>query len=72
MNVAGPEIGYFHNAAKSVLIVKSEHYDHASEIFKDSGVIVTKEGQRHLGAVIGTEEFKEKYVKEKVTEWVKE
>ena len=72
VNEAGPEIGYFPNANKSVLIVKPEHYDHANEIFRDSGVIVTRDGQRHLGAVIGTEEFKKNYVNEKVTEWVKE
>ena len=72
VNDAGPEIGYIPNAAKSVLIVKAEHYAHAREIFKDSGIIVTMEGQRHLGAVIGTEEFKKEYVMEKVTEWVEE
>ena len=72
VNETGPEIGYIPNATKSVLIVKSEHYDHASEVFRDSGVIVTRNGQRHLGAVIGTEEFKQEYVKEKVREWVKE
>ncbi|KAG0727278.1 hypothetical protein GWK47_035009 [Chionoecetes opilio] len=31
-----------------------------------------KDGQRHLGAVVGTPEFKQKYVEEKVSEWVKE
>lgn len=72
VNGAGPEIGYIPNATKSVLIVKPEKYDHAVEVFSGSGVIVTKEGQRHLGAVIGTEEFKKKYVEEKVSEWVKE
>ncbi|KAG0711346.1 hypothetical protein GWK47_020786 [Chionoecetes opilio] len=40
--------------------------------FSVSGVTVTKDGQRHLGAVIGTPEFKEKYVEEKVSVWVKE
>ncbi|KAG0715173.1 hypothetical protein GWK47_012557 [Chionoecetes opilio] len=54
----GPTIGYTPNAAKSFLIVKPEHYDGAVNIFSGSGVVVTKEGQRHLGAVIGTEEYK--------------
>ncbi|KAG0725890.1 hypothetical protein GWK47_037716 [Chionoecetes opilio] len=58
----GPTIGYTPNAAKSFLIVKPEHYDGAVNIFSGSGVVVTKEGQRHLGAVIGTEEYKKEYV----------
>ncbi|KAG0722649.1 hypothetical protein GWK47_044105 [Chionoecetes opilio] len=68
----GPTIGYTPNAAKSFLIVKPEHYDGAVNIFSGSGVVVTKEGQRHLGAVIGTEEYKKEYVGEKVSEWVHE
>ena len=71
MNDNGPTIGYTPNATKSVLIVKPEHYNIAVELFNGSGVIVTKDGQRHLGAVIETEKFKE-YVEEKVSEWVKE
>ncbi|XP_050739099.1 uncharacterized protein LOC127009782 [Eriocheir sinensis] len=72
VNTAGPEIGYIPNATKSVLIVKPEHYDHAAETFRGSGVTVTKDGQRHLGAVIGTEVYKKEYVGDKVAEWVKE
>ena len=72
VNTTGPEIGYIPNATKSVLIVKPEHYDHAAETFGGSGVIVTKDGQRHLGAVIGTEAYKKEYVGDKVAEWVKE
>lgn len=72
VNDNGHIIGYTPNAAKSVLIVKPELYDRGVEIFHGSGVVITKEGQRHLGAVIGTNDFKEKYVGEKVGEWVKE
>ncbi|KAG0712624.1 hypothetical protein GWK47_018062 [Chionoecetes opilio] len=70
----GPNIGYTtQTATKSILIVKPEHYENWKGVFfRDSGVTVTKDGQRHLGAVIGTQEFKEKYVEEKVSEWVKE
>ena len=72
VNDNGPVIGYTPNASKSVLIVKPEFYARATEIFRDSGVIITKDGQRHLGAVIGTEEFKKECIEEKVAEWVKE
>lgn len=72
VNENGPTIGYTPNAAKSVLIVKPELYNLGVEIFNGSGVSITKEGQRHLGAVIGTEEFKKEYIEEKVLKWVKE
>ena len=72
MNNLGPTIGYTPNASKSVLIVKPSVYEHAVQTFADSEVIITKEGQRHLGAVIGTQEFKKEYVEKKVAEWVKE
>ncbi|KAG0706012.1 hypothetical protein GWK47_002703 [Chionoecetes opilio] len=68
----GPTIGYTPNATKSILIVKPEHYENGVRLFNGSGVTVTKDGQRHLGAVIGTEELKAKYVEEKVSDWVKE
>ena len=34
----------------------------AKELFGNSGMIITTEGQRHLGAVIGSEEYKNKFV----------
>ena len=34
--------------------------------------MITKEGQRYLGAVIGTPKFKENFVKTKVAEWAQE
>ena len=42
------------------------------EVFKDTAVNVTVEGQKHLGAVIGSREYLEEYVSEKVTNWVNE
>ena len=72
VNNHGPTIGYTPNAAKSVLIVKPEQYDFAVQTFRGSDVVITMEGQRHLGAVIGTPEFKKEYVEKKVAEWVQE
>ena len=68
----GPEIGYLPNATKSVLIVKPAAFESAKEIFSNSNVRVTKDGERHLGAVIGTPEFKKEYVKKIVHDWEKE
>ena len=55
------------------MIVKDQaDFNLAQKIFGPLGVTVTCEGQRHLGAVVGTEEYRRKYVLEKVTKWVKD
>ena len=41
-------------------------------MFKDTAVNVTIQGQKHLGAVIGSRKYLEEYVSEKVTNWVSE
>ena len=48
------------------------NFNLAQKIFGPLGVTVTCEGQRHLGAVVGTEEYRRKYVLEKVTKWVED
>ena len=68
----GPPQGYHPNAGKSVLIVKQERLQEATATFEGTGVRITMEGDRHLGSVIGTPEFKEEFVKTKVEEWVAE
>ena len=54
----GPKYGYYPNPSKSHLIVKEEHLDRTKFIFKEIEVKITKSGQRHLGAAIGSKEFK--------------
>ena len=69
----GPPYGYFPKAAKSVLIVKDPlELEKAKTIFAGVNIEITSDGQRHLGAVIGSEAFKENYVKKKVEKWVKD
>ena len=68
----GPAYGYFPLASKTILIVKPEYKQLADNIFEGSGVQITSEGERHMGAVIGSENFKELYVTKKVTKWVED
>ena len=53
----GPAFGYYSNAMKTWLIVKEHHLDKANDQFNDSGISITTEGKRHLGAAIGTPQF---------------
>ena len=65
----GPDFGYFANSTKSWLIVKEQHLAEAERIFAETGVRITCEGKRHLGAALGTRDFVVEYVREKVANW---
>jgi hypothetical protein len=66
----GPAFGYHINPEKCVLIVKEYHLEKAQELFGETGVQITTAGARHLGAAIGSTEFKTTFVVNKVSEWV--
>ena len=70
--IMGPKYGYFPLATKTVLIVKEEHKSKALEIFGETGVKITTEGERQMGAVIGSNEFKLQYIGNKVAKWVQD
>ena len=59
------------NGSKSWLIVKSDVLadDHEEKRVSGDEVHFTTEGQRHLGAVIKSQEFKDQYCREKVLGW---
>ena len=68
----GPKYGYFPLPTKTVLIVKEDQRDKAVEAFEGTGVTITVEGERHMGAVIGNLEFKHQYVQNKVSKWIQD
>ena len=69
----GPKFGYYVNESKSWLILKNkELLPQAEELFINSEIKITIEGKRHLGAVLGTDDFRKKYCEEKVSEWCEE
>ena len=59
------------NGSKSWLIVKSDVLadDHEEKRVSGDEVHITTEGQRHLGAVIGSQEFKDQYYRKEVLRW---
>ena len=68
----GVKFGYFVKPSKSWLILKdSSKVKEAEELFKNSPINITVEGKRHLGAALGTEEFKNEYIDDKVKDWCK-
>ena len=57
--------------SKSWLILKDNgKLDECKELFKHSPINITVEGKRHLGAAIGSLDYKNHYIDEKVKKWV--
>ena len=72
MKGAGTSYGYNPKASKSYLIVKNQMMlQRAEEAFAGEGIQITAEGERHIGAPLGSEEFKSEFVSRKVTNWTK-
>ena len=58
------------NKSKTSIIVKDEGMlADAQEVFRGTGVNFTVRGKRHLGACIGSKEFKDEYCNGKVHGW---
>ena len=69
----GEKLGYIVNEKKSWVIVKRPaDLEAARAIFEGSEIKFTTSGQRHLGAAIGSSEFKSEYFSEKVRTWCEE
>ena len=64
--------GYFPNTKKCWLTIKPEREQAARKVFRDTAINVTIEGDKHLGAALGSRSFLEEYVGEKVDELVNE
>ena len=65
----GPAYGYHANASKTWLITKHSYIAKAQELFGDTQVNITTQGRPYLGTALGSQEFMETYVSDKVQEW---
>ena len=68
----GAKYGYHPNATKTHLVVNADYEAKARELFADTGVNVTTDVKRHLGAAIGSGAYTMEYVSEKVKSWCNE
>jgi hypothetical protein len=68
----GPKYGYHQQPSKTWLIVKPQHTDKAMKLFAGTGVQVTNDGRRHHGAVIGSSEFRDEFMNDKIITWTEE
>ena len=70
LNEAVPNLGYFPNAKKCWLIIKPGKEESAHAIFDGTAINISAQGQKHLGAALGSMAFLEEYVNGKVEDSV--
>ena len=72
MTLEGRKHGYHVKPSKSWLILKDPNkLEEAATIFRNSPIKITADGKRHLGASLGTDDYKISYISEKVDDWCK-
>ena len=70
--LVGPGYGYFPNPSRTCIIVKEGMHDAAASAFEGTGISITSDGKRHLGAALGSPSFVASFVEKQVTSWIKE
>ena len=69
----GPEFRCFPMASKSIVVVKHCFEDNAhSRCFCSTDLSITLDGNNHLGIPLGTIEYKNRCIDEKVSEWCRQ
>ena len=69
---SGPAFGYHTNATKTWLITNDPHLAKARDRFQGTHVNITAHGRPHLGAALGSQEFIDQFVTDKVNQWNQE
>ena len=65
--------GYFPKPSKTIVVLKDPgKLEETTGIFGPLGLTVTLDGERHLGAAVGSAVFRNRYVSEKVNLWVQD
>ncbi len=67
LSTRGPGYGYFVNPPKTWLLVKEQHLRTAQQCFAETGINITTEGKRLLGAAIGKKTFVSNYLNEQAS-----
>ena len=64
------KLEYFLKPSKCWLVIKSEVLrEQAKQVFENTKINITSEGRPFLGATIGSQNFKNDYLRDKIEEW---
>ena len=54
------------------LVTKPEKENEAMDVFGDTAIKISTQGQKHVGAVLGSRPYLEEYMRGKVEDWVEQ
>ena len=57
LNEMGPNLGYYPKAKKCWLLTKQGKENALREVFRDAAINISTQGQKHLGAVLGSRTY---------------
>ena len=66
LNEMGPSLGYYQNTTKCWLVSKQGKEDITREVFLDTAINESMQGQKHLGTVLHSRTYLEEYMNGKV------
>ena len=72
LTALGPAFGYRANTTKTWLITRDTNLAKASDLFRGTQVNITSQGRPHLRAALGSKEFINQFVTDKVQQWNEE
>ena len=64
--MAGPDVGYYPNAAKCWFVTKPGMEENARSIFEERAINNTAEGRKDLGTALASSSYLEQYVSGKI------
>ena len=67
-----PSFGFYPNAIKIFLVVKSDRRERAVNVFEGTAVQITTEGRQYLGGALGTEKSVQHFIADKVSDCTSE
>ena len=68
----GPAFRYYPNALKTLLLVKPAKPQGAVEVFNETKIKIRADSKDYLSGFIGQKEPAEKFLREKIKEWLSE
>ena len=71
LSTLGPKFDHYLEGSKFWLVITKNAEERTESIFTPANIKITTKDKRHLGPVIGTTNYRQNYMKEKIDQWIR-